>query len=518
MATQNNAPLSGGTTNLSGVGTWFKKHIPGWDTEAYTNYKANLPAGEYAINENDWINQTADKKIAAGHAEHVKQGGTLSLEEFSQGINLNPIISNWNDNDVLDQRTTEAARVAASDKSEAAGGGRINKGDFQKEIDAGRTVVPGYKVDGDTSNFLDVQNNVAATVVPNSPEDTGTGQADKFDPITGEATGGDSKSLTPDDSDKDAAKGIFAKASALFGGSFSEAELKRMTLYTIGGLISGGSAGGSFKWAGMRILEEQQTTAKNAATLGAKQAGLFNKAPKQVRVESGSEPVQAIFMNGQWYDAGTKKVLEGKIVNWDDKYSINGNTKDYNDLITSAMTGIKDEDGKDIKLGATSHTVVNSWMRQVQEWNSKGYGVDINDPDTRGAFTVAVERSLAANKNYEEGRTDMKVPAHFFEATLIQGLAPGGDKNFKDIGGNYLSNEGNKAMVDSIDSIINKGLAEAKKRGKGGTVNLNSVMTAIKGGWGKLTDKEKEQYRVKAGVGRSGFSTFIEEQASSFNK
>jgi len=508
MAANNNAPLSGGTTNLSGVDTWFKKHTPGWNTEAYDNYVKNLPDGEYAINENDWINQTADKKIAAGHAEHVKQGGTLSLEDFSQGINLNPIISNWNDNHVLDQRTIEAARVAASDKSEAAGGGRINKGDFQKEIDAGRTVVPGYKADGDTSNFLDVQNNVATTVVPNSPEDTGTGQADKFDIITGEATGGNNENLTPNDEDKDAAKGIFAKASALFGDSFSESELKRMTLYTIGGLISGGSAGGSFKWAGLKILEEQQTTAKNAATLGASQAGLFNKAPKQVKIRGINTPVQARYIDGAWYSAETNKKLKGA-VNWNEgTHGIKANKADYNNIIKGLSTHIKNDDGTAVQLGDTSYAVVSSWMQQVDYWNTKGYGIDITDDSTVGAFKVAVEKSLAANKNFKEGRDTMNVPSQYFEATLIQGMTPGGNKLFQDTSGEFMSTEGTTDMVNNVNTIIESELVKAKKAG--GTVTLSSVMGDLHGAWGKLGAKGQKPYNEGAGPGRSGFSKFVE--------
>jgi len=64
-------------------------------------------------------------------------------------------------------------------------------------------------------------------------------------------------------------KGVFEKASSLFGDIFSAADLKRMTLYTLGGILTGGSMEGSFQWAGMKVMEEQQTTKNNEATIEA---------------------------------------------------------------------------------------------------------------------------------------------------------------------------------------------------------------------------------------------------------
>jgi len=275
--------------------------------------------------------------------------------------------------------------------------------------------------------------------------------------------------------------------------------------------MTGGSVQGSFKWAGLKVLEEQQTTAENAATLSAatakSNAALFNEEPKQVKIRGINTPVQARYIDGAWYSAETNKKLKGA-VNWNEgTHGIKANKADYNNIIKSLSTNIKNEDGTEVQLGDTSYAVVSSWMQQVDHWNTKGYGVDITDEDTVGAFKVAVEKSLAANKNFEEGR-DMKTPAHFFEATLIQGMTPGGDKLFQDTDGNFMSSDGTSDMVNNVNTIIESELVKARKAG--GTVTLSSVMGDLHGAWGKLGAKGQKPYNEGAGPGRSGFSKFVE--------
>jgi len=151
-------------------------------------------------------------------------------------------------------------------------------------------------------------------------------------------------------------------------------------------------------------------------------------------------------------------------------------------------------------------------MVQVEDWNRKGYKVDLTSNKARQAYKVAVERAFQANKDHKEG-TEFAVPSQFFEMTLIQGLAPGGDKNFKDLDGKYLSSNANADMVEAVDSIINAGLKEVRARGKGGTVTLDSVMTQIKKGWSALKPDEQKAYNEGAGDGYSGFSKYIIEQS-----
>ena len=124
--------------------------------------------------------------------------------------------------------------------------------------------------DGFTGTDSTVNNPEAAvSPVEDDPLDTGTDQLDSYNELTGAMTNGNGDDITPTDDDKNQAKGIFDKASDLFGDIASASDLRRMTLYTVGGLMTGGSLGGSFKWAGMRVMEEQQLNKKNNAVVSA---------------------------------------------------------------------------------------------------------------------------------------------------------------------------------------------------------------------------------------------------------
>jgi len=92
--------------------------------------------------------------------------------------------------------------------------------------------------------------------------ETGTDDGSGINLKTFEATDGEGNKIPVP---PEQVKGIFDKASDLFGDIFSASDLKRMTLYTLGGLLSGGSFGGSFKWAGMKVMEEQSIAKANQA-------------------------------------------------------------------------------------------------------------------------------------------------------------------------------------------------------------------------------------------------------------
>jgi len=84
----------------------------------------------------------------------------------------------------------------------------------------------------------------------NAPDDSAFGP-------DGSLKDGEGKEVVQTKEEKERNKGIFDKASELFGDVLSAADLRRMTLYTIGGLLSGGSLEGSFQWAGMKVMQEQ---------------------------------------------------------------------------------------------------------------------------------------------------------------------------------------------------------------------------------------------------------------------
>jgi len=87
-----------------------------------------------------------------------------------------------------------------------------------------------------------------------NPFEDGLPGKTSLDPKKGIVTDNEGNRL---DIPEDQVKDIFGKVAAAFGDIFSGPDLKRMALYTIGGVLSGGSLKGSFQWAGMKVMEEQ---------------------------------------------------------------------------------------------------------------------------------------------------------------------------------------------------------------------------------------------------------------------
>ena len=512
-----------GTTDLTSFNTFYNKYNPFSDSEGYAAYKANLPKGVFEKTESEWVDDSFQSQLKDRYSQYLEGGGSanLSFEDFSNNTSTNFLRPDGVNDRVINQNILDSAMGVANKASEAAGGGVLNQNQFTKAVQGGQTVVPGYNTNIGTpnvpvigapvSNSLQSSSN-SGTIPSIKHNDPSTSTNESLDLIDGSIILGNGETLEQTKEQKDQALNIFGKASKLFGGILSETDLIRMSLYTVGGLMTGGSMGGSFKWAGNQVLKEQAGRQTAQAKLNETKAGMFNKAPKQVRVKGSNDPTQAIYISGDWYDAGTKLKITGKVEDWDKSMSRDGQLPEYMDLITSASTQIKNEDGTEINIGPVSAVIANSWYTQVEDWNRKGYDIELDDPKTRAAFDIAVKRSFQANKDYESGR-EVAVPSQFYEMTLIQGLSPGADENFKDSNGNYLSADANGEMVKAVDSIIDAGLLEVKNRGKGGTVTLRSVMSQIKKGWSELSEKDKAAYINGAGKGRSGYSKYIVDQS-----
>ena len=367
-------------------------------------------------------------------------------------------------------------------------------------------------VEGLTKGFTESRGVPPVNDNETDDNDPATTSNERFSILDGSVINGNGDEVPQTKEQKSQNLGIFDKASNLFGDLMSANDLRRMTLYTIGGIMTGGSLGGSFKWAGTRVLTEQAANLKAGNDLNKTRADMFNKPPKQVKIEGINDPVQAHYIAGKWYSAATKRPLEGNIKDWDSGMDRDSQMSYYENLVDSVSTQIKNEDGKEITVGPVKSSIANSFMTQVQLWNSKGYKVDLTNSKTKDAYTEAVKRAFQANADHEEGG-EVAVPSQFYEMTLIQGLSPGGDKNFQDLDGKYLSSDANADMVAAVDNIISKGLNKIKTSNKKGTVTIRSVMSAVKEGWTKLGDKGQAKYNEGAGKGYSGFSKYIMEQS-----
>ena len=151
--------------------------------------------------------------------------------------------------------------------------------DKTKTVPAIKTLEPVYapdvtgpdavvtQTDTTTESIPQTQEMVEQSAADADPSNTGLPGKDSFNPETGEMTNGEGEKVNIDPEE---AKGIFEKAASLFGDTFSAADLKRMTLYTVGGLLSGGSMGGSFRWAGIKVMEEQAAIKASDAVIKAK--------------------------------------------------------------------------------------------------------------------------------------------------------------------------------------------------------------------------------------------------------
>ena len=188
--------------------------------------------------------------------------------------------------------------------------------DKTKTVPAIKTLEPVYapdvtgpdavvtQTDTTTESIPQTQEMVEQAAADADPSNTGLPGKDSFNPETGEMTNGEGEKV---DIDPEEAKGIFEKAASLFGDTFSAADLKRMTLYTVGGLLSGGSMGGSFRWAGMKVMEEQATIKANEAEIEAKEVDFERDLYKLDKQYAQSDKTNAK-LHG--YSKETAKILD----------------------------------------------------------------------------------------------------------------------------------------------------------------------------------------------------------------
>ena len=249
---------------LNSWGSFIDAYSPFTEGEGYTAYKESLPNGIFPVDESDWRQNAFKEDIKGKYDAYVQQGGQLDFDQYTSGTTTSPLNSVGSNDSFMQKNVNIDALKKANASSVANGGGVVDLGTFQNQIAANGGVVPALP-----STPSAIVKTETVPKVETDPLDTGTNQPDSYNELTGAMTNGNGEDITPTDDDKNQAKGIFDKASGLFGDIFSASDLRRMTLYTVGGLMTGGSLGGSFKWAGMRVMEEQQLNKKNNAVVSA---------------------------------------------------------------------------------------------------------------------------------------------------------------------------------------------------------------------------------------------------------
>jgi len=357
-------------------------------------------------------------------------------------------------------------------------------------------------------------NNPEAAVSPveDDPLDTGTGQKDEYDILTGSAKAGDGSDITPTKKKKEEAKSIFDKASNLFGDIFSAPDLKRMTLYTLGGLMTGGSLGGSFKWAGLQVMNEQQATAKNNATLGAAANKAALKEPVPLKVEGYNEPIMGRW-NGASYVALNGAPLPLKTVPWGDTYSAKSMKDIHVGVIEGLESGTSDTEGNPVIVGERADVIYNKYRVFVKELSEEqGYNIDLSSALSAEVLRIATKQAIDANKGKVDG---FVTPESFFDGALIRGVVTGqaGSQDiFKDSDGASINVKANDDMVAKIETIRLHG----KKTGKNSSTA--TVMADVYAAWmgksksksGKgLTKDQRDDHNSRAGEGQSGFIHYL---------
>jgi len=275
------------STKLNSWGSWLDAYNPMTESEGYTAYKESLPKGVFPVDESDWRQSAFQKNLENKYSEYQNTGGNVPFEKWSEGTTTAPYRLDGVNEQTINRNITNANVEAANFASSSQGGNSLSPLAYGEKVQSGEIVIPGYNTEIGTpehssnlanadKGFSTVENGIVPViksetvpVIEDNPEDTGTNQKDEYDILTGAAKDGNGTDITPTKEEREEAKGIFDKASTLFGDTFNAADLKRMTLYTLGGLMTGGSAGGSFKWAATRVLQEKDVRDKNKATVNA---------------------------------------------------------------------------------------------------------------------------------------------------------------------------------------------------------------------------------------------------------
>jgi hypothetical protein len=148
----------------------------------------------------------------------------------------------------------------------------------------------------------------------------------------------------------DQVKGIFGKASELFGDIFTSADLKRMVLYTVGGMITGGSMEGSFKWAGMQVMKENGINEQNQATKDA--AALLAKERKEATQLATATRAKETYMASKVADFKLLKKQEYDM-------EVAKRLADYNLGLKRITENAKAPDG--LKVNGVNYEVQGRW-------------------------------------------------------------------------------------------------------------------------------------------------------------
>jgi len=310
-------------------------------------------------------------------------------------------------------------------------------------------------------------------------------------------------------------KGIFDKVSDLFGDLLSAPDLRRMALYTLGGLLSGGSIEGSFAWAGKQVLQEKQSAAESEADLAA--ADLLFKRQKEVSKMGDDAAMDRLEITeaGKATKANAKLVSDGivennKVLAAESKRrtELPGKQRsNYIAAITGAQTNFTDKEGKPISLGERAPVIYDQWLSHIKKLNA-GSGpesyIDISDPDIRGGFTLAVEQALESNRG---AVANLTVPNAFFDMAVVRGVVSkkAGNQNiFKDNEGDPIDIRANQQLVKAIEGAVNAGL----NRGDG-VYNVASVSSDVFEAWEALGADKQDALNEAAANGRSGFVNFV---------
>jgi len=180
-------------------------------------------------------------------------------------------------------------------------------------------------------------------------QQTGSSDASSYSP-DGSIKDGNGDEVIQTEEEKERNKGIFDKASELFGDIFTSADLKRMVLYTVGGLITGGSMEGSFKWAGMQVMKENGINEQNQATRDA--AALATRERKEAVQEATLTRARETFIANKVDEFKLEKKQKHDI-------KVAADLADYNLGVKRITEGAKAPDG--LKLKGVNYEVQGKW-------------------------------------------------------------------------------------------------------------------------------------------------------------
>jgi len=502
------------STDLSSWKSLAQAYTPGWNSEGYDAYIKTLPKGVFPVDESDWRQSAFQGSLKDKYTEYKNGGGGLSFEDYTAGTSTNPLMATGANDGRIRNNVIGEAHSTINEGSVAQGGGITDKQTIVDQANAGLIEIPGYTSEalGNVPEMSVDTDKGGVPTIKDNPLDTGTNQKDEYDILTGTAKDGNGTDITPTTEKKEEAKSIFDKASGLFGDIFSAADLKRMTLYTLGGLMTGGSLGGSFKWAGLQVMNEQQAASKNAATLGAAANKAALKEPVELKVEGSNKPIMGRW-NGKQYVAIDGTPLPLHTVPWKDTYSAKSMKERHVGVIKGLETGTSDPDGNPVNVGALAEVVYNKYLVQVDEWSrDQGYHVDLSSPLSSEILRIATQQAIEANRGKVDG---FVTPESFFEGALIRGVVSGqgGSQNiFKAPDGDSISVKANEDMVAKIETIRKHGVSTGKNSSTA-TVMANvfdAWMGRSKSKAGKGLDQtQRDAYNDSAGEGQSGFIRYL---------